>query len=351
MAKDEEYKDDVSDEKDPFEPTINADGEVQLYEPGEIPPYWQDTLKHFGIKVLKLAMTFGLVIPEYTMRDYIEYAAESNSGFETIAIWATQGSKKSCRTMILSHWVYQDWDTVLEEMVMMPDAHEMPGYEKRGFLQKIKAIEKGSCVPLLAWDDLTVGLPSASYKTDIEQYGAIDSAWAAIRTKIKVIVMNCPLIDRIGRNVKDNITMEVFLGRNQVELIERFIRLPGLKQLESNFFKVQVEPLHKFDYKYVPKDVFDEYFELRKEIAEFAIQKMGKAFKDEASLQEDMMTPIQIMQEISIAPSSLNDMMRRNFLPHEKINGKLYVSRKDFDDFKKAYLGNPRISKRIKEEE
>ena len=48
MAKEEEYKD------DPFEPTINEAGEVQLYEPGEIPPYWQDTLKHFGIKVLLL---------------------------------------------------------------------------------------------------------------------------------------------------------------------------------------------------------------------------------------------------------------------------------------------------------
>jgi len=323
------------DEADPLTPEVNSEGEVQLYEPGEIPPYWQDTLQRMGIRVLRLAMTFGLVIPEYTMRDYIEYAAESNAGFETIAVWGLQGSKKSCRTMIMSHWVYQDWDTVLEEMVLVPNAAGLPGYEKRGFLQKMKSIEKGECIPLLAWDDLTVGMPSASFKTDIEQYGAIDSAWAAIRTKIKVVVLNCPLIDRIGRNVKDNISMEVFLGRNQVELIERFVRLPGLKHLESNFFKVQVEPLHVFDWRYVPRSVFQEYFDLRLQIAEFAIQKMGKAFKDEAALQEDMMTPFQIMNEITIAPSTLNDMLKRNFIPSEKINGKIYIRKNDFEDFKK----------------
>jgi hypothetical protein len=322
-------------EEEPLTPQIGPDGEVQLYEPGEIPPYWKDALDRFGIRVLRLAMTFGLVIPEYTMRDYVNHAVETSNGYETIAIWGCQGSKKSCRTMIISHWVYQDWDAVLEEMVLVPNAMDLPGYEKRGFLQKMKAIEKGKCVPLLAWDDLTVGMPSASFKTDIEQYGAIDSAWAAIRTKIKVVVLNCPLIDRIGRNVKDNISMEVFLGRNQVELIERYVRLVGLKHLESNFFKVQVKPLHVFDWRYVPRDVFQQYFNLRLEIAEFAIQKMGKAFKDESVLLEDMVTPFQIMNEVSIAPSTLNDMLRRNFIPSEKINGKTYVRKADFEEFKK----------------
>jgi hypothetical protein len=214
----------------------------------------------------------------------------------------------------------------------------------------MQTINREEVVPAVAWDDYTVGMPSSTFKTDIEVYGAVDSAWAAIRTKTKVVILNCPLIDRIGRNVKDNITIEVMLGRNQVEQIERFVRLVGLKHLESNFFKVQIEPLHKFDFRQVPKDVFDQYFELRKEIADYAIHKMGKAFKADAQLEEDMLTPIQIMQEISIAPSSLNDMMKRNFLPTEKINGKIYVSRKDFDDFKKAYLGNPRTKNRIRED-
>lgn len=339
-------------------PKIDEKGQVQLYEPGQVPPYWQDFANRSGVKILRLALTFGLIIPEYTMKDYILYAIESKSGYETVDIWGVQGSKKSCRTMIISHWCYgkdrkdyHAWDKVLNNMVLMPDAHEFPGYEARGFLQKMKSITKGEVVPLVAWDDITVNMPSSTFKTDIDVYGAVDAAWAAIRTKIKVMLLNNPLIDRLGRNIKDNITIECYIGRNQVEQVERCIRLPGLKTIESKFFKILVEPLHQFDYTYVPKSIFKEYFELRKEIADFAIQRMGKAFKDESALLEDMMTPVQIMNEISIAPSSLNDMIKRNFIPHEKINGKLYIPKKDFEDFKKCYLNNPRISSKAKQQQ
>ena len=331
--------------EEPSEVVVDEQVKVELYEPGEIPPYWNEFLRNAGIRILQHAVTFGLVIPEYTMRNYVEYAIESPAGYETLNIWGTQGAMKSCRSMIISHWIYDDWDTVLAEMVLVPDAKGLSGFEKRGFLQKMRGIQKGKCCPLLVWDDVTVGMPSATFKTDIEQYGAIDSAWAAIRTKIKVVVLNNPLIDRIGKNVKDNVTLEVFLGRNQVELIERFIRLPGLKHLESNFFKVQVEPLHKFNYRYVPRDVFKEYFSLRLEIAEFAIQKMSRIFKDEAALMEDMVTPFQIMAEVPIAPTSLNDLIKRNFIPHETVNGKIYVAKKDFEVFKTFFL--ERTNKRL----
>lgn len=312
----------------------------ELYQVGEIPPYWQDTLQRCGIRVMQLAMTFGLVIPEYTMKDYVLHAAQTPTGYETLSIWGPQGSKKSCRTLSILNWIYQDWDTVLEEIVLMPDAKDLPAYEKRGFIQKMQSISKEEVVPTLGWDDYTVGMPSSTFKTDIEVYGAVDATWAAIRTKVRVMVLNCPLIDRIGRNVKDNITIEVMLGRNQVEQIERFVRLVGLKHLESNFFKIQVEPLHRFDYHQVPKSVFDEYFDLRKEIADYAIHKMGKAYKDEAALMKDMVTPFQIMADIPIPPNTLHDMIRRHFLPHEKVNGKIYISNSDYEKFKDFYYKN-----------
>ena len=101
----------------------------------------------------------------------------------------------------------------------------------------MQSISKSDVMPLLAYDDYTVGMPSSAFKTDIEMYGAIDSMWAAIRTKVKVVVLNCPLIDPLGKNVKDNVTIEVMIGPNQVEQIERWIHLVGLKQAESNFFR------------------------------------------------------------------------------------------------------------------
>jgi hypothetical protein len=332
-----------------LKPPTNEKGEVELYEPGEIPPYWQETLKRYGIRILQLAMTFGLVIPDYTMRDYIEHAIETpGGGYETIDIWGVQRSKKSCRTLILAHWVFDDWDTVIKEMVLMPDAHGLHGYENRGFLQKLQSIDKGKRTPFLAWDDVTVGMPSGTFKTDIEQYAAVDAAWAAIGTKITVMVLNNPLIDRLGRNIKDNITLEVYLGRNQVEQIERFVRLPGLRQVESNFFKIQVEPLHVFDWRYVPSDVFKQYFDLRLEIADFAIKKMGKAFKDEAAILSDMLNFRMIMNEHIIGPASLLNYMRAGFLAGEKIDGKFYVAKKDWEKFKQDLENTPdrRVGKR-----
>jgi hypothetical protein len=320
--------------------------EIPQYEPGEIPPQWQEALQRYGISVLRLAMIFGYIIPEYTMRDYVEYAIESPGGYETIDIWGVQGSKKSNRTMQIAFWVYGDWDVVLREMVLVPDAKDLAGYEDRGFLQKMKSIARGRVKPLVAWDDLTVSLPSSSFKTDIDVYGAVDAAWAAIRTKIKVMVLNNPLIDRITKNIKDNVSIEVMIGRNQVEQIERWFHLVGLKQQNSNFFKVQIEPLHKFDWRQVPVDVFREYQNLRLEIADYAVHKMGKAMDDSGGLEGEWLNPIQIMNEIDIAPSSLNDMYKRNFIPHKKVNGVIWVSKQDFDDFKACWQKNAGYKKR-----
>ena len=322
---------------------FDVDEETQeaIYKPGEIPPYWQAILKRFGgQRIMSLAMTFGIVVPEFTMYDYVMFAVEDKAGFETINIWGTQGSKKSCYTLYISNWVYQDWDVVLKEMVLVPDASGLSeDYKERGFIQKLQSLSKERLKPLLAWDDFTVGMPSSTFKTDIAIYGAIDSAWAAIRTKTKVMVLNCPLIDRLGKNVKDNITIEAMIGRNQTVQIERFVRLIGLKQLESNFFKVQIEPLDTFQYEEeVPKDVFDEYFDLRKEIADYAVHKMGQAMKNEAALQGDMMTPFQVMAEVGIAPTSFTDMLRRNVIPNEKVNGKPYIKKSDVEELKKLLL-------------
>ena len=318
--------------KPPTEVEINEKGEVILYEPGEIPPHWEDTLKRYGIKILKLAMTFGIVVPEFTMRNYIEWAIEKpGAGYETIDVWGVQGSKKSCRCLILSHWVYGDWDEVFNHIILMPDAKELPGYADRGFLQKMKTIDKGFRSPLEVWDDITVQMPSSNFKTNVKQYAAVDSAWAAIRTKITVMLLNNPLIDRLGRNIKDNITMEVFLGPNQVELIERFVRLPGLKHLESNFFKVQVEPLHQFDWRYVPRDVFKQYFELRLEIADFAIHKMGVAYGDEAELQRDLVPVHKAVLELRCSPHTLMSMMSRGLVRTEKVGNTKYINKEDYE--------------------
>jgi len=312
----------------------------------EIPEVWIEDSLRYGVKILDIACGFGFIKPGYDMKDYILDAVESKSGYETVDIWGRQGSKKSNRTLQIMNWVYNDWDVVLKEIVLMPTSKGLPGYESRGFLEKMRSVQKGQSIPCVGWDDLTVSLPSSTFKTDTEIYGAVDAAWAAIRTKIRVMILNNPLIDRITKNIKDNVTLEVMIGPNQTEMVERWFHLVGLKTMNSNFFKVQVEPLHRFDWRVVPSDVFKEYQNLREEVADYALSKLGEAFGDEETMDVDVVTPIDIMNEIDITPSTLNDMLKRHFLPHKKVNGRYLIARSDYEDFKKVYLKNPSLNKR-----
>jgi len=305
-------------------------------EPGEVPSHW----KNIPYKSLQYAITFGLVIPDYTCRHYVEYSIEKGF-YETIEIWGIQGSYKSNRTLQVGYWAYQDWDRVLENLVFLPDAKNVPNFRERGFIQKLKSIGYGKRIPFVGWDDITVHFPSSSWRTHIEEYEAIDSCWAAIRTKVSVITINNPLIDRLAKNIKDNVTIEIFLGRNCVELIERYVRLPGLKEVESNFFKVQVEPLHKFNPYDVPTDVFKEYWELRLQLTEQAVQKMGKAFRDEAEILEDLVSSSAIVQELKISPNTLYDLTNRGLVRGEKINGLLYIKKEDYEKVLSYYKEHP----------
>lgn len=299
--------------------------EIKLLEPGEVPPQW----RNIPFKVLQMALNFGLVIPGYTVRNYIEHAVEKN-GYETIEVWGLQGSCKSNRCLQHGYWIHQDWDKVLKRVAFLADARELPAYKERGFVQQLKSIPSGSHIPWLDWDDCTVDMPSSSWRTNIEKYEAIDSAWAAIRTKATVIDINNPLIDRLARNIKDNITIEIFIGRNQLEQAERFLRLPGLNKVESNFFKLQIEPLHKFDMYDVPTSVFKEYNQLRLALADYAIEKMGKAFDDTPDI-EKYISINDAVQTLDMSPRTIVDMASRGGIRSKKINGLIYILKEDYE--------------------
>jgi len=305
--------------------------EVKLLEPGEVPPHW----KTIPFKVLQMALDFGLVIPGYTLRNYIEHAVEKG-GYETIEVWGVQGSCKSNYCLQQGYWVHQDWDKVLKRVAFLADARELPAYMERGFIQQLQAIPTGLRVPWLDWDDCTVDLPCSSWRTNIEKYEAIDSAWAAIRTKATVISINNPLIDRLAKNIKDNITTEVFLGRNQTAQVERFIRLPGLKRIESNFFKLQVEPKHKINMYDVPKDVFSEYNDLRLALADYAIHKMGQAF-DESPNVDQYISINEVVQTLKLSPHTIMDMASRGGVRSKKVHGLLYILRQDYEETLTCY--------------
>jgi hypothetical protein len=116
-----------------------------------------------------------------------------------------------------------------------------------------------------------------AFRTKIYEYEAIDSLWTSLRVKCSVVTMTIPNISRLARNLKDNVSHEVFLGQNQMEQVQRIVRFQNFNRLEAEVFKVLIEGPRPFILFDVPLDVFNEYNEKRLELTEEALDLMDDA--------------------------------------------------------------------------
>lgn len=274
-------------------------------------------------KIVQTAVKFGLIKPGWTLEDYIRDAAESQ-GYATVQVWGEQGSGKSNRILQQGYWVYKDWDLVLKNIIFKPSS----------FVQRLKSIPMGRRVPWLGWDDVGVHFTSNAFRTNIQEYESVDGAWASIRVKCSVISLTIPNISRLARNIKDNVSHEVYLGRNQMELVERIVRLPSFTSLESELFKVLIEGPQPFKLFDVPTDVFKEYWEMRLELTEEALEKMDLSTEPESP--EGYMTVLEAAQVakdkgLRYSTSSIQQDISRGVIRGTKIGPTLYVWTEDFE--------------------
>jgi len=284
---------------------------VNTQEFSEVPP-----------KIIRLAEFFGLIKQGYTLEDYLVQAVKTG-GYETVDIWGPQGVGKSERMLQMLYWIYGDWDAVIDSLVFKPAS----------LVTILEEIPDDERMPALGWDDIGVHYPSSTFKTDIKQYQAIDSTWAAIRTKCNVVVTTIPLIDRLAKNIKDNVTFEVFIGRNQMEIVYRVFHLPGQRSIESNFFKIVVEQPRRFDLFNMPLDDWKRYWKKRLELTREALATL-KGATDMESLDGYIpvieAAKIASEQKIHYATSTIQQDISRGILRGQRINGRLCVSEDDY---------------------
>lgn len=286
-------------------------------------------------KLLNQAIEYGLVIRGRTIKGYMEWAIENNR-FECIYIWGFQGSMKSNLTLQHGYWVYQDWDKVLKYLCFRP------GKAERGVQKLLDSIGHGNRLPWIGWDDMGVHYPTTTYKTNIQQYEAVDALFAAIRTKASVVSCNNVVIDRAPKNVKDNISIEIFSGRNQMLMTQRICRLPSFDSIESYFFKIPIEKPHIFDWTVVPKDVWDEYWELRLTLAEEALSKLGEAYKDEVGAMDEYVSLYDIVDQEIATPAQVQSYASRDMITVVKIAGKRFVLKEDVEHILKRLCKKPK---------
>jgi len=182
------------------------------------------------------------------------------------------------------------------------------------------------------WDDVGVHYTSSRFKTDILEYEAVDSVWAAIRTKVAVVILTIPMIGRLAKNLKDNLTFEVYLGRNQKEMIKRLFYLPGLDSITPNFFKITVEYPGAFDLYDVPPWVWAKYWKMRVKLTNEAIATLKGATN-----MEELEGYISVKEAASwsrLNPTSIQQAISRGVYSGRKINRVLHILREDMN----AYL-------------
>lgn len=263
-----------------------------------------------------------------TLEDYIIEAVEKN-GYETIVIWGVQGSGKSNRALQIAFWIYRHlsktdeeaWLKVLDSIIFKPAT----------LVERLEAVPDDERIPCIVWDDVGVHYPSSKFKTDIKEYEAVDEVWAAIRTKVAVIILTIPLIDRLAKNLKDNVTFEIYLGRNQKEIIKRWFYLPGTRDREANFFKLNVEWPGLFDIYFVPKWVWDEYWSMRLRLTGEAVGMLRRV----TDMDEEGYTPIlDAVEVLKISPNTLQQMVSRGVVRGRKIGGLLHVFEEDIERIK-----------------
>ena len=201
------------------------------------------------------------------------------------------------------------WNKVLECLVFKP----------ADFVKKLESVPRGERLPIIIWDDIGVHYTSSTFKTDIEQYAAIDSTWAAIRTKVGVVVVTIPVINRLAKNVKDNLTFEIFIGRNQMKQIRRLFYLPGLKNIDSNLFKPQIEEPESFDLYAVPAWVWKRYWEMRLDLTEQALAALRGATDMEENTS--WIPVIDVAMEVGQSEGTIAQGVSRGNYVGKKIKG------------------------------
>jgi len=294
--------------------------QVQVQETQEV----ESIIREYKLpKPIEQAIRFGIIKPDYTLQDYLIEAVEIG-GYETVQLWGVQGSGKSTRAIQMGHWIYKNYNTVLDNIIFRPSE----------LVECLEALPEGEVIPCLIWDDVGVHYPSSKFKTDIQQYEAIDATWAAIRTKVNVIITTIPLIDRLAKNIKDNLTFEVFIGRNQLELINRMYHLPGIRSVESNFFKVSIEMPEPFDLYKVPEAVWRRYWKKRLRLTQEALEVLRGVTDMEDD--EGYMPVKDAAAEAGVSATTLQQHISRGVYRGKKFKGILYILIEDLNLYLKT---------------
>lgn len=261
-------------------------------------------------------------------------AVKDPSGCETVCWHGQQGSGKSNNALqsavpvvhfSLSKELKREptekelWEAILSRIVFTP----------ADFVKKLEAIDSDERLDVIIWDDIQLNYTNSTFKLDMEQYSAIDSMFAVIRTKVALVYITIPNISRLPKNVKDNVTFERFIGKNRLVQTRKIFRLPGTENINSNLFKPVLYEPEFFDIFDIPNWAWKRYEAMRRKIADEALATLKGAVNME-DVEGFLTLPdaVKLVKEHGLkwGIQSIQQMASRQIIPKQVINGELCVN-------------------------
>lgn len=308
---------------------------------------------------IELGIEYGHIVEGWCFKDYVMDAAVRKDGYETIIVDGTQRVGKSNMSLQIGSWAKQailaykannctrgQYDQAkangmtpidfIESQTIQPTEQEIWTatiadlvFKPSDFVNTLEQVPDDDPKDSLLWDDINAHYTNTAFKINPEEYSAIDSTFTVVGTKCRVIICNIPNVSRLARNIKDNATFEVYIGKNRKRMMKRCFRLPGLKTMDMNLFKIDVELPSAFDIYRIPKWAWELYEAKRLELANEALNILKAATN-----MEDLEGFVPILDAVRIAKeqgmkwgiASIQQWVSRGVLKGQKINNELCVS-------------------------
>jgi len=302
-------------------------------------------------KHVEVGMRYGLIQPGYDIDEYLGDAVIDPSGFECAVIHGQQSAGKSnfalqrAFAVLFAYLLHTNgkrpterevWNAVLDCIVFLPS----------DFIKKLEAIDQDvePRLPIVIWDDIQLDYTSSAFRIDIQQYAAVDSMFAVIRTKVAVVLITIPNITRLPKNVKDNVTFEMFIGKNRRAQIRRVYRLPGTRYINSNLFKPIIQESFLFNLFDIPPWVWVRYEAMRKEIGDRALANLkGVTDMEEVEGYIPITEAVKIVKDNGVkwGIQTVQQLASRRILQKQMINGEMCINEEHLMSVIKAETYKP----------
>jgi len=325
----------------------------------EIPPHMQQAYK------------YGLLRHGWNIRDYVVYAALAKDGYEVIAVDGVQRSGKSNLSLQVSSWAkeatmifqlngsdYAGFLDAIEDITPSDYIDSLPNkpterviwekvladisFKAGEFVSTMKDVPDKKPKDSHVWDDIAGHYTNMSFRIDPESYAQVDSAFTVIGTKCKIIITNIPNITRLSRNVKDHTSIEIFVGRNKLRKMMRIFRLPGLKSMDMNLFKVDVEPPTKFDIYNIPSWAWEIYENRRIELAKEVFETLGETVGMDSAPDGYLSIPEAVIKAKEMGAdwgvSTIQQNASRGLWKKIKVDGYMFIEDESFTKVLEAEL-------------